>query len=73
LDTVFNREMLLDGEFGLFFGKESDSLVKLIREMENRPEFLDGFRMKARNRIRENYSWEKIVAQYFQLFENMFE
>ena len=73
LDTVFNREMLLDGEYGLFFSKESDSLKKLIWEMEKRPEFLDGFRTKARNRIRENYSWEKIVAQYFQLFENMFE
>ena len=73
LDTVFNREMLLDGDYGLFFNKEKGSLGKLVGEMEKRPELLDGFRQKARSRIRENYSWEKIFARYCQLFENMLE
>jgi glycosyltransferase involved in cell wall biosynthesis len=71
LDTVFNREMLLDGEFGMFFSKENGSFGKLVEAMEKRPELLEGFRRKARNRIRENYSWAKIVTQYCQLFENM--
>lgn len=71
LDTVFNREMLLAGEYGMFFSKENGSLKKLIMKLEERPELLAGFRQKARSRIRENYSWEKIVMQYCQLFENM--
>lgn len=71
LDTVFNREMLLNGEYGLFFSKESGSLKKLVAELEGREELLAGFRQKARQRIRENYDWEKITAQYRQLFENM--
>jgi glycosyltransferase involved in cell wall biosynthesis len=71
LDTVFNREMLLEGEYGFFFNKEANSFGKLVAAMENQPELLDQFRQKARNRIRENYSWEKIVMQYCQLFKNM--
>ena len=71
LETIFNREMLLEGEFGLFFNKENGSLTKLIAAMEKRPELLDPLRQKARSRIRGKYSWEKIVAQYCQLFENM--
>ena len=71
LDTVFNREMLLDGEYGFFFNKKGGSLKKLIAAMENQTKDLDGLRQKAPQRIRENYSWEKIVAQYSLLFENM--
>jgi glycosyltransferase involved in cell wall biosynthesis len=71
LDTLFNREMLLDGEYGLFFSKENGSLKNLIAELEEREEFLAGFRQKARQRIRENYDWGKITAQYKHLFENM--
>jgi hypothetical protein len=47
--------------------------LPLIAEVEKKEGFLAGFRHNARKRISENYSWEKIVAQYFQLFENMFE
>ena len=71
LDTVFNREMLLDGKYGLFFSKASGSLKKMITEMEEREELFVDFRQKARNRISENYSWEKITAQYMRLFESM--
>ena len=38
LDTVFNREMLLDGEYGLFFSKERGNLEKMIAELEMREE-----------------------------------
>ncbi len=71
LDTIFNREMLLDGQFGLFFGKNGGSIKKLIAEMEEREELLDKFRRLARQRINDCYSWEKITAQYRRLFESM--
>jgi len=71
LDTVFNREMLLDGEYGLFFSKENDDLKKLIARMEASDELPAAFRRKARQRIRENYSWEKITAQYIELFAGL--
>jgi len=71
LDTVFNRETLFDGEYGFYFTKEPGSLAKRIGEMEKRPEFLCPFRAKARERIRENYTWEKIVDQYALLFSEL--
>ena len=71
LDTVFNREMLVDGEYGLFFSKKNGSLKKMIAELEGDDEILSGLRQKARQRIRENYSWAKITDQYRQLFESM--
>lgn len=71
LDTVFNREMLAGGAYGLFFSKEAGNLKKNIEAMENREELLCALREKVQQRIRENYSWEKIVAQYSLLFENM--
>ena len=71
LDTVFNREMLHDGEFGLFFMKEKGSLVTLIKLVEAEPNLLEVMRSKSRQRILENYTWEKIVAQYESLFEEL--
>jgi glycosyltransferase involved in cell wall biosynthesis len=71
LDTVFNREMLAGGANGLFFSKAAGNLKKMILEMENRGELLSELRQKAPQRIRENYTWEKIAAQYSVLFENM--
>jgi glycosyltransferase involved in cell wall biosynthesis len=71
LDTVFNREMLLDGAYGLFFGKERGNLGKMITELEMREERLIAFRRKARERISDNYSWEKITAQYRRLFADV--
>jgi glycosyltransferase involved in cell wall biosynthesis len=71
LDTVFSRETLLNSEYGLFFGKEQGSLRRLIAAVESEGEPLAGLRLKARQRIRENYSWEKITAQYLELFTEL--
>ncbi len=63
--------MLAGGASWLFFGKEAGNLKKMILEMENRGELLNALRQRAAQRIRENYTWEKIVAPYSLLFENM--
>ena len=68
LDTVFNREMLLDGEYGLFFDKKNGELKNRIAQLEADDELAAVFRRKARRRIIDNYSWEKITAQYNKLF-----
>ncbi len=71
LDTVFNREMLLDGEYGLFFGKKRGDLAERIAMLEANDELLAALRRKVRRRISENYSWEKITAQYGELFASL--
>ncbi|MEI7811684.1 MAG: DUF1972 domain-containing protein [Ignavibacteria bacterium] len=71
LDTVFTREMLSGEEYGLYFSKTENNLKVLIEELENSPERLIDYRSKARNRIIQNYTWEKITDQYIELFTKM--
>ena len=71
LDTVFSREVLKNGEFGLFFPKDDDALARAIAQMERAPEMMAEFRRKSRSRIRDEYTWEKIAGQYTRLFERL--
>ena len=71
LETVFSREVLNDGEYGLFFTKQNGSIRQLITKAEEKEILLEDLRKKSRNRILENYTWEKISDQYFELFRNI--
>ena len=64
LDTVFTREVL-DGEgYGLFFTKDKGYLTKKIQQLEKDSQTVYEYRKKSRNRIVENYTWDKITNQY---------
>jgi glycosyltransferase involved in cell wall biosynthesis len=71
LDTVFSREVLQDGEYGLFFTKKDDNLRGIIDGMEMGTEQVEGLRAKSRRRIVENYTWDQIAGQYQALFQRM--
>lgn len=71
LDTVFSREVLANGAYGLMFTKKSGDLTSLIQTVEGQPDRLESFRQSGPRRISENYSWEKIADQYKNLFERM--
>lgn len=71
LDTPFNRETLKRGEYGTFFNKEAGNLSQLMEKWEESPEMAAEYREKSRNRILENYTWEKVTRQYIDLFNKM--
>ncbi|MDP1678346.1 MAG: DUF1972 domain-containing protein [Bacteroidota bacterium] len=71
LDTVFSREVLLDGKHGVFFQKDVDSVAMVVNETEKDSSRLETLRSIARERITSNYTWEKIADQYEQLFTTM--
>jgi glycosyltransferase involved in cell wall biosynthesis len=71
LDTVFNREMLNNENYGVFFTKQAGSLKRLIYSIETNPDTLVAYQQKSRNRITENYTWEKITDQYDVLLKSM--
>ena len=71
LNTAFNREVLKNGKYGVFFTKAKGNLKNMINHMENNRELLENMKKKSRERIKENYTWEKITNQYVQLFERM--
>lgn len=67
LDVGFNREVGEDG--AMYFRKEQGSLSSLIEQAEHlkTTEILE-LGQKAKQRIREQYSWTKIVMMYETLF-----
>jgi glycosyltransferase involved in cell wall biosynthesis len=69
LDTVFNREVLADG--GIFFPRDPEVLAQLIRDIEGDPERVEALRRMGPERIRDNYTWEKIAGQYDELFREV--
>jgi glycosyltransferase involved in cell wall biosynthesis len=73
LDTVFNREVLEDGVYGLLFSKKRGDLASILRWMEDSPKYLEGMRSKSPGRIAGRYSWEGVTSQYLYLFQKMID
>lgn len=69
LDTVFNREALADG--GIFFPRNVEVLSGMIRGIESDPARVESLRRMGPERIRANYTWEKIADQYDELFREV--
>jgi rhamnosyltransferase len=66
LDVCFNKEVA--GNAALYWTKEKDNLAKLIDNAEKMQEQeIENFEKLAKGRIESEYSWEKIVGEY----ENM--
>jgi glycosyltransferase involved in cell wall biosynthesis len=73
LDTVFSREVLKDDEYGVYFKKETGEITQLLQRMDADESLVRAFRAKAKKRIEERYTWEKITDQYEELFKKMVE
>lgn len=67
LDVGFNREVA--GEAALYWSKQEGSLAALIDEADGlAPETLAEYGQKARQRIRDDYSWPYICGRYADVF-----
>lgn len=71
LDTVFTREMCDGDKHALYFTKEKNSLKQLVEIIEKDDSLIKNLRSTSRDRIIENYTWEKITEQYIKLFKKM--
>ena len=69
LDTVFNREMLENGEFGWFFQKTPDSVALYLQQAENNPQSVETLKAKARNGITQKYNWDEVTKAYVTVFK----
>jgi len=70
-DTPFNREVLDNGKFGVLFEKNSTSLSEKINLVENSPDLVNNMRIKAKERILDKFTWDKITNHYVELFEKI--
>lgn len=70
-DNKFNRETLLDEKHGFYFDGTPDHLFHSVEKMDGMSEQVLEKKKISRQRITENYTWEKICRQYDELFEKM--
>ena len=71
LNTVFNKEVLQNGRYGLFFEKNRKSVRDLIQYADsNKKEILD-LKKNSKNALKNKYEWDYIVDQYIEVFEKL--
>lgn len=67
VNVGFNKEVALDS--ALFWDREEGKLAELINEVDNKPqEEIIELGKKAKKRVEEAYTWEKICGQYEDVF-----
>lgn len=67
LDVGFNKEVAKDG--AMYWNKKENNLSILISKLENiSEEQKEKIGEKAKNRIKEEYNWNKIVSKYEEIF-----
>jgi len=71
LDTLFNKEMLQKGKFGLFFKKEFLSITEMINHCEKEKLEIDKLRQKSVNGITEKYNWDFVTKEYLEVFKTL--
>ena len=71
LDTVFNREMLQNGKFGIFYKKQLSSTTKMIEYCEKENIMMNDLRKKSVNGIVEKYDWDYVSGQYSEVFNSL--
>lgn len=65
LDVVFNREVV--GEAGCAFPKDVDAAAAVFQDLADHPERVGEYRLRARERIADTYTWEKATDDYEEL------
>jgi glycosyltransferase involved in cell wall biosynthesis len=69
-DVPEHREVVEDT--GLYFEAENpDTLVQLFRRILRDPDLVSDCQKHARQRVRENYSWEQVTDAYETLFRTL--
>ncbi len=71
LDTPFNREMLAETKHGVYFDKTEASVSQVLETLEAEPQLVAGMRATARDRIRERYTWDRIIDQYEAMLQRL--
>ena len=71
LDTVFNREVLQDGKFGLFFNKNENSVKELIVYADDNKKEILALKNNSKQALEKKYEWDYIIDQYIEVFKEV--
>lgn len=64
LNTVFNREMLKNGTFGVFFDENTESLAHLIQFIEADDTLIEHLRNTVAKGLTDKYQWDSVTESY---------
>ncbi len=71
LDTSFNREMLQNGTFGLFFDKLPQSVTEKMIYLENHSEHVNQLKEQVSKALSQKYNWEAITESYLNAIKSL--
>jgi len=73
LNTVFNKEMLANGLYGIYFEKNQEAVRQQINSADQYPNKIKNLRQNSHLGITDKYNWDYITDQYLEVFRRLAE
>jgi glycosyltransferase involved in cell wall biosynthesis len=73
LNTVFNKEMLNNDLYGIYFDKNQEAVRRQINYADQYPKEIKQLRQKSQLGITDKYNWDCITDQYLEVFKRLAE
>ena len=73
LNTVFNKEMLANGLYGIYFEKNQEAVRQQINYADQDPKKIKNLRQNSHLGITDKYNWDCITDQYLEVFKRLAE
>ena len=73
LNTVFNKEMLNNDSYGIYFDKNQEAVRRQINYADQHPYKIKQLRQKSQLGITDKYNWGCITDQYLEVFKRLAE
>jgi glycosyltransferase involved in cell wall biosynthesis len=71
LDTVFNKEMLNNDSFGIYFEKNQTAVRQQINYADQHPRQIKKLSENSHLGITDKYNWDCITDQYLDVFRQL--
>ncbi|WP_291399374.1 DUF1972 domain-containing protein [Daejeonella sp.] len=71
LNTKFNKEMLRNGELGLFFDEDTKSLNYAFNILESKPELVQKLKKEVASGLTDKYNWDAVTTAYQLAMNNI--
>ena len=73
LNTVFNKEMLNNDLYGIYFEKNQEAVQQQINHADQYPKEIKKLRQNSHHGITDKYNWDCITDQYLEVFRRLVE
>ena len=71
LNTVFNKEMLNNDSYGIYFDKSQEAVRRQINYADQHPKEIKQLRQKSQLGVTDKYNWDCITDQYLDVFKRL--